>query len=1243
MANTRKIRTKSSVDDIDSISIKLASPEKIRQWSRGEVKKPETLNYRTGRSERDGLFCEKIFGPEKDYECYCGKYKGVRYKGIVCEKCGVEITKSIVRRERMGHIELCVPVSHIWYLKNMPSRIATILGMPAGDVEKVIYFAGYLITKIDEKEISRLHRELDDEFKSKMKTIVDEKTKEALRDLLATTKADIDLIQVGKVLDENQYHKFSYKFGSAFEAGIGGEVIYNILKGLNINDLYKKLNQDLEKASSVEKEKIMRRLGFINAMRKSGVRPEWAFIKALPVIPAALRPMVALDGGRQATSDINDLYRRVINRNNRLKKLYDIKAPDVILRNEKRILQEAVDALLDNSMKGNSAASGMTPGQKRPLKSIADNLKGKRGIFRQNLLGKRVDYSGRSVIVVGPDLNLNQCGLPKHMALELFKPFVISEILKRELAFSIKGANRMIEEQEEVVWSILEQIIKNKYVLLNRAPTLHRLSVQAFQPVLIEGNAIQLHPMVCSPFNADFDGDTMSVHVPLSEEAQYEAHHIMASDKNILKPGSGDATITNKMLDIVVGSFWVTKLVSEELGADKYFESMEAAITALNHGVITYRAPIKVIAPDEEKYGEYRGKLFETTVGRILFNRLLPKSISYINREVNKNVMNGIIDELINKEGRNSVAPIIDSIKKFGFGFATKSGITWSISDIQIPEDKYAALEEAQVKADKIYEAYNNGLLSEMEKHVKIVRLWQAVQGQIEKMIPATLPTNGPVNDMVLSGARGSIGNINQMVGIKGLIATAQGTTIELPIKSSFKEGLTPIEYFVSTHGARKGMTDTALNTAKAGYLTRKLFILAQSVIVTDNDCKTHDGIVITKKTASGIETNFSKNIFSRILAEDVVNKEGEVIFKKGHLINKDDSKAIEKLDIDHVKVRSPLTCKTERGVCAKCYGSDLSTGEIIDIGESVGTVAAQAIGEPGTQLTMRTFHAGGVAVAGGDITAGLPRVEELFENRTPKNPAAIASHDGVVTAVIEKPNEKIIRILPDVPHKTSKKNGSELEFSVHPMRIVQVKVGQHVAKGQIMTDGSADVNELYDYAGRDAAQSYIIGEVKRIYELQGDNLSRKHIEIVVREMFNRIVITNKGDTEFSEGDVVESFEFLRVNKKMEENNMMPAKGKTVIMGTMEGSLNRQSFLTAASFQNTNRILVNASLKGQHDPLYGIMENTLIGRLIPAGTGFEGSKKNQDIVRLQEEINAEIEAENDSEDAEIYNIKRKNV
>jgi DNA-directed RNA polymerase subunit beta' len=1007
---------------------------------------------------------------------------------------------------------------------------------------------------------------------------------------------------------------------------IGGEAIYNILKGLDLEDLYAKLNKDLEKAGAAEREKIIRRLGFVNGMRKAGVRPEWAFIKALPVIPAALRPMVALDGGRQATSDVNDLYRRVINRNNRLKKLHEIKAPDVILRNEKRILQEAVDALLDNSMKGNGAAfSGINPAQKRPLKSIADNLKGKRGLFRQNLLGKRVDYSGRSVIVVGPNLKLNECGLPKHMALELFKPFVIGEILKRELAFNIRGASRMIEEQSEEVWAILEKVIAGKYVLLNRAPTLHRLSVQAFQPILIEGNAIQVHPLVCSPFNADFDGDAMAVHVPLSEEAQYEARVIMASSRNVLKPGTGDATVTNKMLDIVLGSFWATKVVSEEIGADKYFESPEATITALDHGVIGYRAPIKVLAPTgTKKYAEFDGKLFDTTVGRILFNQLLPESYPYINKEINKNVMNNLIDELILIEGKDNVAPLIDAIKQFGFDFATKSGITWSMSDIVIPETKYAVLDAAQNSSDKIMEAYQAGILSEEEKHMKIVRLWQGAQADIEKLIPATLEKNGSVNDMVLSGARGSLGNINQMVGMKGLIATAQGSTIELPIRSSFKEGLTPIEYFISTHGARKGMTDTALNTAKAGYLTRKLFVLAQSVMVTETDCKTKEFITMTKATASGIQTNFSKNLFSRTIAKDIETADGTVLYKKGHIITKADAIVIEKAGIESVEVRSPLGCKTHRGVCSMCYGADLSTGAMIDLGESVGTIAAQAIGEPGTQLTMRTFHAGGVATAAGDITAGLPRVEELFENRTPKNAAAVAATDGIVTAVIEKGHEKIIKVLSDIPAKNAKK-GSEIEYAFHPARIAHVKVGQHVSRGQIMTDGSADVDELYEYAGKDAAQAYIISEVKKIYELQGDNLSRKHIEIIVREMFNRIKVTNKGDSSFSEGDIVESFEFIIANEKLEEAGTMHAKGKHVIMGTMEGSLNRQSFLAAASFQNVNRILVNASLKGNHDPLYGIMENTLIGRLIPAGTGFKGSQKNLAIEKLQAEIEAGYE------------------
>lgn len=1242
MFPNKKIKIKSSIDDLDSVFIKLASPEKIRSWSRGEVRRPETMNYRTQRSERDGLFCEKIFGPEKDYECYCGKYKGIRYKGIICEKCGVEITRAIVRRERMGHIELSVPVAHIWFLKNMPSRIATILGMNPADVEKVVYFAGYLITKVDEKEKAKLHKELDDEFKQKMKAIVDEKTKKALLDLMTGIKQDIDLIQVGKVLDENQYHKFSYKFGSAFEAGIGGEAIHAILGGLDLHDLHKKLTVDLEKAGTAIREKIIRRLGFVNGMIKAGVRPEWTFVKALPVIPAALRPMVALDGGRQATSDVNDLYRRVINRNNRLKKLHEIKAPDVILRNEKRILQEAVDALLDNSMKGNGAAfSGINPAQKRPLKSIADNLKGKRGLFRQNLLGKRVDYSGRSVIVVGPNLKFHECGLPKHMALELFKPFVISEILRKELAFQIKGASRMIEEQSPEVWEILEDVIKGKYVLLNRAPTLHRLSVQAFQPVLIEGNAIQVHPLVCSPFNADFDGDTMSVHVPLSEEAQYEARNIMASSRNILKPGSGDATVTNKMLDIVLGTYWVTKVVADEIGTDKYFESPEAAITALDHGAIGYRAAIKVFFPDDAtKYGDMAGKLTDTTVGRILFNQLLPDDVVFINRDVNKSVLTNTIDDLILNRGKDVVAPWIDAIKEFGFKFATMSGITWSISDVNIPQAKYALLNESTANAEKIQDSYEAGLLSEDEKHLKIVRLWQDTQSRIEKLIPATFDPKGSVNDMVLSGARGTLGNINQMVGMKGLIATAQGSTIELPIRSSFKEGLTPIEYFVSTHGARKGMTDTALNTAKAGYLTRKLFVLAQSVMVTEDDCKTKEFITITKASASGIETNFSKNLFGRTVAKDIEDANGIVLFKKGHILSKLDAQAVEKAGLTEALIRSPLGCKTHRGVCAACYGADLSTGSVIDVGESVGTIAAQAIGEPGTQLTMRTFHAGGVAVAGGDITAGLPRVEELFENRTPKNAAAVASADGVVTAVVDKGHEKIIRILPEVPVKATAKKGAEIEYSFHHARIPNVKVGQAVTKGQIMTDGSVDVNMLYEYAGKDIAQAYIISEVKKIYELQGDNLSRKHIEIIVREMFNRVEVKDKGDSELSEGDIVESFEFFTTNEKLEEAGKMPLKGKQVIMGTMEASLNRQSFLAAASFQNTNRILVNAALKGHHDPLYGIMENTLIGRLIPVGTGFKGSQKQLAIAKIQAEIAAADDAKYLNEQPEVVTMKR---
>ncbi len=1235
--NTNKTAYKApvrGVDEFDALLLKLASPDKIKEWSHGEVTKPETMNYRTQRSEKNGLFDEKIFGTEKDYECYCGKYRGIRYKGIVCEKCGVELTRSIVRRERMGHIELAVPVSHIWYLRNLPSRIAQMMGMAAGDMEKVIYFAGYLITKVNEEEKQRLLRDLDSEFKNKIKSIQDEKTKDAITELLNNARRDIDSIQVGRVLDEIQYHKFSLKFGASFEAGIGAEAVYTIFKSIDLKKLLGELEALEGKVGAAEREKVLKRVSLVKSMIRASLRPEWMFISSLPVIPAALRPMVALDGGRHATSDVNDLYRRVINRNNRLKKLKEISAPDVILRNEKRILQEAVDALLDNSIRhGGTVYAGLNPAQRRPLKSLADSLKSKRGLFRQNLLGKRVDYSGRSVIVVGPELKINQCGLPKHMALELFKPFVISELLRKELAFNIRGASRLIEEGVPEVWAILEDVIKDKYVLLNRAPTLHRLSIQAFQPVLIEGNAIQIHPLVCSPFNADFDGDTMAVHVPLSVEAQWEAREIMAAHKNILKPGTGEPTVTNKMLEIILGAYWMTKTVKGEKGEGKVFTSPEEVLQAVNYNYLSYRASIKVLVPATEKFGALGGTVIETTAGRILFNNTLPADCEFVNKEITKSSIAVVLDKLIETKGITGVTSIIDDIKDFGFKYVTATGITWGMDDITVPVEKAEVVEAAYKKYDLVMAQYNEGLISEEEKVRLNSEIWLGAKGEIEKHITRTFDTTSPAFDMVTSGARGSFGQITQMVGMKGLIQNSAGVTIDLPIVSSFKEGLTPIEYFISTNGARKGMTDIALNTAKAGYLTRKLFVAAQSVMITEDDCNVKEGIMINKITASGIESSLSKSVTGRVSAKDVADSSGNVILKRGTLVSKEDADMLEKNGIKQIAVRSPLVCKTKLGVCAQCYGIDLGTGKLIAIGEAVGTIAAQAIGEPGTQLTMRTFHAGGVATAGGDIVSGLPRVEEVFEKRSPKNPAVISHVDGMISEVKDLGKEKLIKVVPDVPTK-NKKGGSEVEHYFHHIRVPIVKVGQHVSKGDFLTDGTSDIDELFKYAGKDKAQEYIINEVKKLYELQGENTSRKHIEVIVRQMFSRLEVTQSGNTDFSSGDIVEATEIEEANARVKAAGGIEAKAVPVVMGITETSLTRRSVLSAASFQHTNRILVSASLSARPDPLYGIMENVIIGRLIPAGTGFKGSKKYNDLhamktkaVELEESANRVVVTE----------------
>jgi len=1214
-------KTTMELRDFDIVKLSLASPEKIVEWSFGEVTKPETINYRTQRSEKSGLFDEKIFGPDKDYECYCGKYRGIRYKGIICEKCGVELTRSIVRRDRMGHIELSVPVSHIWFLRSMPSRIGLIMGLPTGDLEKVIYFAGYIVSKVHEEEKAKFLKDLDSEYKSKVKGANDDKTKEALKELFVNARREIESITEGFVMDEAVFHKYSMKYGSIFEAGIGAEAIYNILKAVDLKKLKANLEKELESAGSMEHEKLSKRLSLVKSMIKSNSRPEWMFLVRIPVIPPALRPMVALDGGRFATSDVNDLYRRVINRNNRLVKLKEIHAPDVILRNEKRILQEAVDALIDSSIRhGNANAAQSAFAQKHALKSLSDNIKSKRGLFRQNLLGKRVDYSGRSVIVVGPELHLNQCGLPKHMALELFRPFIIKGLLERELAYNIRGAGRLIDDQAKEVWEILEEVIRDKYVLLNRAPTLHSLGIQAFKPILIEGNAIQVHPLVCTAFNADFDGDQMAVHVPLGIEAQTEAREIMASDKNILKPGNGDPTIISKLLDIVLGCFWITKTVEGGVGEGKIFESPEAAVSARDYGIVGYRSKIRVMPNDSVKYSQFAGKLFETTVGRILLNDILPVDYPFINKEINRSKFAGIIDDLITSHGIAAIPDILDKVKNFGFYYATYSGTTWGLDDIVIPTGRNEVISKAKVESDMIFKQYDEGLLTEEERIRKNIELLHKAKSEVEKLIPASLDKMGPVYDMITSGARGSMAQITQMAGMTGLIASASGEIIELPILSCAKEGLTPIEYFITTHGARKGLTDTALNTAKAGYLTRKLFVVAQDVIISEDDCGTKESIIIKKQSASGIEIPLSKNIRGRVLAENVESSDGKVMFKKGHLLSKGEAQAIEAAGITAVHVRSPLSCKTVRGVCAQCYGLDLGKNEMIALGE--------AIGEPGTQLTMRTFHSGGAASAAGDITAGLPRVEEIFEKRSPRNPAVVATVDGVVSEIKDLTKEKVIVVIPDVEHVATKKakrktqsakvgTGKDtgeskteaIEYPFHYRRTPYVKVGDKVKKGELLTDGSADISDIFENAGADRAKEYVISEVGKIYELQGETVSRKHIEVIVKQMFSRKRVEDAGDTNLADGMVVDDTQLADENRKIKAQGGTPATALPIVLGITEVSLSRKSFLSAASFQHTTRVLIGNAVRGAEDDLQGLMENVIIGRLIPAGTGYPGSPK----------------------------------
>ncbi|MDQ5930930.1 MAG: DNA-directed polymerase subunit beta, partial [Patescibacteria group bacterium] len=965
-------------------------------------------------------------------------------------------------------------------------------------------------------------------------------------------------------------------------------------------------------AGAAEREKLNKRLSLIRAMLYAEIRPEWMFLTRIPVIPPALRPMVALEGGRHATSDINDLYRRVINRNNRLRKLKEIGAPDVILRNEKRILQEAVDALIDNSIAGQDSPA-MSQAQRRALKSLSDNLKSKQGLFRQNLLGKRVDYSGRSVIVVGPNLKLNQCGLPKHMALELFKPFVISKIIAQELAFNIRGANKLIEDGIPEVWAILEQVIAGKYVMLNRAPTLHRLGIQAFMPVLIEGNAIQVHPLVCPAFNADFDGDQMGVYLPLSDQAQHEAKTLVAADKNLLKPQNGDPIVSSKMLDIVLGCYWMTSVVDGEKGEGMYFSSPNEALMAHDLGILSYRAKINVLGTSNPKYAQFESKPFETTAGRLLFNAILPAEFPYINDEVTSKKIISIVDTMISDFGIPAIAPVLDRIKNFGYKYATKSGTTWSIDNVIVPKEKPAIIATHRAMEAAIKAQFEDGLLSEEERFQKVIEVWNKAKSEIEKALVNTVEKHSSVYDMITSGARGSMSNVTQMAGMKGMIQNTTGRTIDFPIIPSYKEGLSPIEYFITTHGSRKGLADTALNTARAGYLTRRLVDVAQDVIITEDDCGTKLSKKVIKEVISGLEIPLAKTIRGRILAKDITLPDGTTLFKKGHLISKDDATLVEQKGITEVFVRTPMTCKTVYGICRACYGLDLGRGHMIEKGEAVGIVAAQAIGEPGTQLTLRTFHAGGVA--GVDITAGLPRVEEIFECRTIKNPAIVNKYAGTVSEIKVDGTEKTIVVLSS--DSTAKKES--VEYVVNPRRVVIVKVGQEVVGGELLTDGSANIEEVYEYGDREMAEDYIIREISKVYELQGASIARKHLEIIVRQMFSRRKIKDAGDTAFSIGDVVEVTDLIEENAKMREMNLREAKADLIILGITQTALFAKSWISAASFQNTNRVLINNAIKGGTDTLRGLKENVTVGRLIPAGTGF----KDRGVLRVNDIRNHE--------------------
>ncbi len=1321
------------INDFDAVRISLASPEQIRSWSYGDVTKPETINYRTLKPERDGLFCERIFGPTKDFECYCGKYKRIRYKGVICDKCGVEVARAKVRRERMGHIELACPVSHIWFAKGIPSRLGLLLDLSPRSLEHVLYFSQYIVTMVDEEardevimqletkseeNIVRQQSELEEkivqleqdkatveEINRLREQFVEEKAK--LEEDISNDIEQLNSIAVKKILTENQYHDLKDKYGDVFEAGMGAEAILHIIKNIDLDQLRNNLIQETQSSSGQRRKKASKQLRVVEAFRNSGNKPEWMILTVLPVLPPDLRPMVQLDGGRFATSDLNDLYRRVINRNNRLRHLIDIGAPVIIIRNEKRMLQEAVDSLIDNGRRGRAISiSG-----NHKLKSLSDMLRGKQGRFRQNLLGKRVDYSGRSVIVCGPELKLHQCGLPRRMALELFKPFVMRRLVAQGLAPNIKSARRLVERAKAEVYDILEEVIKERPVLLNRAPTLHRLSIQAFEPVLIDGSAIQIHPLVCSAFNADFDGDQMAVHVPLSKAAVKEAREMMLSHHNILLPSSGEPTVT-PTLDMVLGCYYLTSIRHKAEDDDKVYSGFKEAKLAYEFGIVNLREEINV--RDEET-----NELLKTSIGRILFNEILPKELGFFNKIIDKGTLKQIAIDCCRLLPDEETGEILDRIKQIGFHYASKSGITIAMNDIEVPRNKPEILDQAEARIALIEDQFDRGLITDEERYNGIIGVWMETTDHITNTISNNLDRYGGIYMMATSGAKGNISQIRQMAGMRGLMTDPSGKIIEFPIKSSLREGHSILEYFISTHGARKGLADTALRTSDSGYLTRRLIDVAQDVITAEEDCGTIDGVWITEPKEKGLLPSFSERITGKLAASDIIHPEtGEIIVEQNEEI--DEGKAIDIIEagLTSVYARSPLTCQSRRGTCQRCYGRDLARGDIVGPNVAVGIIAAESIGEPGTQLTLRTFHTGGVV--GLDITSGLPRVEELFEARTPKGQAIISEIDGSAEVIQDDEGRRIKIISTEVyqddytvptgwkvmvkngdsvdigavlatqaPKKTKKKaddsdvpevqpliarfagevsikkkqlvinyaEKEEREYVVTSSASIWVENGQEVKAGQQLTDGSVNPHDILRILGKEAVQQYLVDEVQKVYRSQGVNINDKHIEVIVHQMLTKVRIDSAGDTDLVPDELVDKYTYEDTNAKVLAEGGEPATAHTLLLGITRASLSTESWLAAASFQETTRILTEAAVNGKVDRLVGLKENVIIGKLIPAHylpeetvqelitseedeerLGLLGDEEEDEVERLlasiQGPVETDIEASEEDEDEE---------